>query len=233
MSSESSFEKLWREKFSQALKCVAGEDVRDRVMRGADELSTNASMEEIFAWSAEAMRRLDSDVNPREAQQILLECACQYPRAGLQQVRQAYERTKDTDLAHQMLQTQFESFLRDTLKLNEATVQYVVDKGWGLAGIKQGNKIIATKIPKSGQLEEYLREPDAVRRRRLYCHCPRIRNMVATDMEMSNTYCYCGAGFYKGVWEEILQRPVEIEVVSTVLGGDDACTFEIRLPAED
>ena len=45
-------------------------------------------------------------------------------------------------------------------------------------------------------------------------------------------YCYCGAGFYTGIWEEILQKPVKVEVLESVLKGDDVCTFAIYLPYE-
>jgi predicted hydrocarbon binding protein len=43
-------------------------------------------------------------------------------------------------------------------------------------------------------------------------------------------YCYCGAGFYKDIWEEILQQPVEVELLSSVLQGDDTCQVAIHLP---
>ena len=46
------------------------------------------------------------------------------------------------------------------------------------------------------------------------------------------SYCYCGAGYYKGIWEEVLQRPVEVEVLESVLDGGDVCRVAITLPAE-
>jgi predicted hydrocarbon binding protein len=46
------------------------------------------------------------------------------------------------------------------------------------------------------------------------------------------TYCYCGAGFYKGIWEYILQRPVRVEVRESVLKGDDVCRIIVHLPED-
>jgi len=46
------------------------------------------------------------------------------------------------------------------------------------------------------------------------------------------TYCYCGAGFYKGIWEEILQEPVEVEVLESVLKANEVCKIAIHLPLE-
>ncbi len=45
------------------------------------------------------------------------------------------------------------------------------------------------------------------------------------------TYCYSGAGFYNGIWEEILQESVDIELLSNVLQGNEVCSFAIYLPA--
>ncbi len=158
-------------------------------------------------------------------------CACQYPKSDLQAMRKAYEDTKDAGVAHQMLQEQFESFLRNTLELSEELVEEMVSKGWGVAGNKQGSTVIATKIPKSGFLVEYMKETDPEKKRQYYCHCPRVRDVLETMETISPTYCYCGAGFYKGIWEEILQEPVDVEVLASVLAGDDVCTIAVYLPS--
>lgn len=129
-----------------------------------------------------------------------------------------------------MLQEQFESFLRNTLGLDDALVAEIVRRGWGAAGVKQGHTIVATKIPKSGYLVQYMQETDPEKKRQYYCHCPRIRDVLKTSSTLSPTYCYCGAGFYKGIWEEILQQPVEVEVLETILKGDDVCKIAIYLP---
>jgi hypothetical protein len=131
-----------------------------------------------------------------------------------------------------MLQERFEAFLRDGLQLDDELIEDVVGRGWGAAGIWTGREIIATKIPKSGHLVEYLNEVDPERRRQLYCHCPRVRDVLSSPYSLSPTYCFCGAGYYQGIWEGILQQPVEVDLRASVLKGDDVCTVAIRLPAE-
>jgi predicted hydrocarbon binding protein len=111
-------------------------------------------------------------------------------------------------------------------------MEEILRRGWGLAGVRKGNTIIATKIPKSGYLVEYMRETDPQKKRQYYCHCPRIRDVLKSSETLSPTYCYCGAGFYKGLWEEILQEPVEVELLESVLKGDDVCKVAIRLPVD-
>lgn len=75
-----------------------------------------------------------------------------------------------------------------------------------------------------------MREIDPQEKRQYYCHCPRVRDALKTGVTISATYCYCGAGFYKGIWEEILQEPVEVEVLKSVLKGDQVCTIAVHLP---
>ena len=89
---------------------------------------------------------------------------------------------------------------------------------------------MATKIPKSGYLIEYMKETDPDLKRQYYCHCPRVRDTMRASEIISPTYCYCGAGFYKGIWEEILQRPVEVEVLESVLAGGEVCKIAVHLP---
>jgi len=169
-------------------------------------------------------------VEEGERRAILASCACQYPVDALQEMRKAYQETGDISLAHDMLQAQFESFLRDTLHLDDGLVAAIVKRGWGSAGVKRGGTIIATKIPKSGYLLEYTRETVLARKRALHCHCPRIRDALLSSVPISATYCYCGAGFYKGIWEEVLQQRVEVELLETVLRGDEVCKFAVYLP---
>jgi hypothetical protein len=221
------FERAWLAKLSDCLDDAAGEETRRQVMAGSEGLSAESSSDQVIAWTRGAMERLGVLVDESTSRQVLTGCACQYPKQGLQAARQAYEETGDLSLVHGMLQAQFEVFLRDSLELPEEYVELVVSRGWGLAGILDGSRILATKIPKSGYLLDYLQEPDPERRRQYYCHCPRVREILNTRDGLPVSYCYCGAGFYKGIWEEILQQPVEVEVLESVLAGGEVCTIAI------
>lgn len=228
---DTDFERYWITKFSRYLSEIAGEEVRREVMQDSEKPSTSSSHQEIIDWTIDTMNRLDALVDEVKRRDIMTGCACQYPKSDLQEIRRTYDENKDIHLAHRMLQEQFTSFLKDSLKLDDELIEDIINRGWGLAGIKKGNTIIATKIPKSSYLIEYMKETDPRRKRALYCHCPRVRDLLKTrDKRLSTTYCYCGAGFYKDIWEEILQKPVKVKVLETVLKGDDTCQFAIDLP---
>ncbi len=225
------FEKYWLAKFSKYLKEIAGINIHNGIMKGCEGFSDNSNREEIIKWSKKAIEKLDSLVDEEKRIKIMTGCACQYPKYDLQEIRKKYGETKDIDLVHQMLLEKFILFLKDSLKLDTGLVKDIINRGWGLAGVKKGNTIIATKIPKSGNLTLYMKEHDPEKKRALYCHCPRVRDVLKTpDIKISPTYCYCGAGFYKGIWEEILERPVKVKVLKTVMKEDDTCQIAIYLP---
>lgn len=224
------FEKYWLGKFSRSMEDIAGKEIKDKIMAGSEGLSDSSGRNEVISWSRKAMEELDELVDAEQRGEIMTRCACQYPKSELEEIRKKYEETRSVELAHGMLQKKFVSFLKDTLNLETDLINDIIDRGWGVAGRFEGNKIIATKIPKSGYLMEYMKETDPVKKRAIYCHCPRIRDALKTGVTISPTYCYCGAGFYKGIWEEILQKPVKVEMLESVMKGDDVCKIAISLP---
>jgi hypothetical protein len=81
------------------------------------------------------------------------------------------------------------------------------------------------------ELKEYLKATDPREKGYHYCHCPRVREAIKLpEHGISTTYCYCGAGFYKDIWEKILQQTVEVEVLETALQGCCVCRIAIYLP---
>ena len=226
------FERAWLAKFSDCLNIQAGEQAREVVMQGSEALSSRSSSEEVITWSRHAMERLQETVDPAGAQEIMAGCACHYPMDVLQEIREVYRATSSVDTALRELQARFEALLRDTLGLSDELIQEVVSLGWGSAGVRHGDTIVATKIPKSGNLIAYFQEDDPEKRRQLYCHCPRIREVLATSETIPPIYCYCGAGFYKDIWEKILQQPVKVEVLKSVLAGADVCTIAVHPPRD-
>lgn len=223
------FDKMWIQKLSDSLEKTASARTREEVLRGSEGLSSSSSRDDVIRWTQCAMRKMQDLLSQRQQIQTMTACACQYPLSQLKEIRRTYEQSKDVVAAHDMLQQQFVSFLRNSLGLDDAQVNLVVTRGWGLAGILDGNRIVATKIPKSGNLKAYLAETSEDAQRQYYCHCPRVREAVSTGETIPPLYCYCGAGYYRGIWEEILQRPVRVTLLKSVLLGDDVCQFELDL----
>ncbi|MFX0058286.1 MAG: hypothetical protein ACFE85_08835 [Candidatus Hodarchaeota archaeon] len=233
MSEEFDFEKYWIKKYSKCLDNIVGHKIRKKVMKGSERLTDNSNREEIIRWSKKAVEKMDSLIDEQKIVEIMTGCSCQYPKNQLQNIKEKYNEIKDIALAHKMLQEQFEEFLNNpSLNLSEEIIKDIISKGWGSAGILKGDKVIATKIPKSGYIIDYYKIDDKVEKRNIYCHCPRVRDALKLNIQLPMSYCYCGAGFYKGIWEEILQKPVKVKILETVMKGDDVCRFEIQFPSD-
>ncbi|MGD8395323.1 MAG: hypothetical protein PVF43_07590 [Candidatus Eiseniibacteriota bacterium] len=231
MDATTDFDRQWLERLATSTERHAGPAVCRRVLRGSDRLDADSPRDEVIDWTRAALQRLAHHTSDRQRHDIMTGCACEYPRHRLAAIRAAYRRTGDVAVAHRMLEEQFVDFLRETLELDAATVRLILGRGWGLAGVlRDDGTLLATKIPASGQLRAYLETRDPERRRLLYCHCPRVRDAVRLGRTLPVTYCLCGAGFYRGIWQEILGRPVRVEVVSSVLAGDEACRILVHLP---
>ena len=230
MSPVIDFERTWLLKLSNAIDFSSGEDIRRKVLDGSENLTDKTPRQEIIEWTVNAVEKLESHLGEAETDRIMTLCACRYPTSGLQKAREVWERTGYIDRVVDILQEQFESSMRDSIDLSEEEIEYVVSRNMGLAGIRQENTIIATKIPKSGFLKKYINEKDSKKRREYYCHCPRVRDAIKSGDAVPPSYCYCGAGFYKGIWEDILQMPVEVEVIESLFTGSDVCRIAIHLP---
>ena len=224
------FEKNWLGKLRSGLDLNLDPKERDRVLAGSELLTMESATMEKIVWTCEMFKRLEDVADEKNRQDILTGCACHYPKAELEDARGIYLETGDVDQVIDLLQAKFETFLREVLELDEELVGEIITRGWGLAGVREGSQIIATKIPKSGYLVDYFQAEDPIEKRKLYCHCPRVRDGVGEDPQLPQTYCYCGAGFYQGIWETVLGEPVQVEVLESVMHGGNVCKIVVHLP---
>ena len=231
MSEDYDFDKHWLSKLSNNVADVVGEENSTKILEGSENISKNSSREEVFEWTTDAMDKLEALTTKEDSKQIMLSCACHQPEEALQPFKELYEETGNIDLVLEKMQIKFEKFIRDALQLEDKYVQEIIRRKMGFAGIREGNKIIATKIPKSAFIKQWFEESDSSKKRALFCHCPRIRDVLEDETKiLPKEYCYCGGGYYKHIWETIPQKPVEIEILQTAMHGDEVCQYAIHLP---
>jgi hypothetical protein len=58
------------------------------------------------------------------------------------------------------------------------------------------------------------------------CYCGAVKK---TKVPFSATYCQCSCGWYRQLFETLLDRPVEVELVGSIIQGDECCQFLIRI----
>ena len=58
------------------------------------------------------------------------------------------------------------------------------------------------------------------------CYCHKIKGF---EGDIPDNYCYCSVGWVKEMFEQALDRPVEVELEASVLRGDEACRLRVLL----
>jgi hypothetical protein len=221
------FEERWLAKLNHCLTEYYSVEKASRLLQGSDPEN---KVDKVIDWTRALVEKLEQE-DPVTAKDVFTCMACQYPKANLTEISKIYRETKDIKKAHSMLQEQFIETIRKYLCLSEEEIRKVEERGWGVAGRIDGNKIISTKMP--FDWAGYWAEDDPEKRKFHFCHCPRIRDILRKgDPSIGETYCLCGGGFYKSIWEHILDSPVKVKVLKTVMKGDQVCQFEILLSEE-
>ncbi len=213
------FEKQWLRKLEIGLQKIGREDLFEKASR---------SHQENIGWSERLMILLNGELNKDEVIDVMCGCACLAPKDYLIILRDEYQTTNDIKFVHQLLQQYYIKTIKTYKDLNDEQLKYIIDNDMGMAGKLEGNTITAVKIPKD--FHEYFQTDDRDKKRYHYCHCPRIREeLKSNNKPVDKNYCYCGAGFYRDIWEYVLQRPVKVRIVESLLQGNEHCKIKIYL----
>ena len=203
----------WNELLATNLVRVLGREAERQVMQRSDELTVESTVEERFRWVRRAMERLEGLADEEERYDILSRCAHVFPASQIEKLRVVYEETK--------------ARTGDVLEAVDAVMAFMEeDPGWGERPRREGKVIYSSKKPRDP--EGYEKAERELEKRKAYCFCPLVREHLEGGMPI--TFCYCGAGWYRQQWEGAIGKPVTIEIVRSILKGDDLCEFAIRLP---
>ncbi|MFN2110041.1 MAG: DUF6144 family protein [Anaerolineae bacterium] len=58
------------------------------------------------------------------------------------------------------------------------------------------------------------------------CYCGSVSH---AKEPLSPTYCQCSCGWYRQLFETLLEKPVAVELVSSIIQGDESCRFLIHI----
>jgi hypothetical protein len=206
----------WLKRLTENLDRLSGEAVRKKVMKGSEGLGPDSEADEIATWFQGAIDRLDASVDDDVRKGIMMEsCPDAPPKARIRILQSKYRQLGLDALIRFMHQ----------------------DASWrGLSWyenpVRKGNVIYVKKVPYNPKGCEAASSADE--KRLNYCHCAIAKALMRSGKQISPTFCYCGAGWYKQIWEGILDKPVEkIEMLQSVCQGDDVCEFAIHLPIGD
>jgi len=205
----------WSELLRRHLDRVLGQAARQEVMQGGDVPAMESTVDERFQWVKGVVERLDRLVDEDQRYDILSSCAHVFPQGQIDKLRAVYEDARTRT--------------GDPLGAVDAVIEFMdQDPGWGERPLRQGHVLYSSKAPRDPK--GYANAKDEREKRQAYCFCPLVRSNL--DEGMSRTFCYCGAGWYRQQWEGAIGKPVRVEIVRSVLQGDDVCRFAIHLPED-
>ncbi len=205
----------WVRLLERHARRVLGEDAGTDIMRGGEGLACEVGLDERFAWVKGAVQRLEGAADAQQAYDCLSSCAHVFPPSQIDKLRAVYARARSEGA--------------EPLAAVDAVLDFMaVDPGWGERPRREGRVIYHSKRPRDPKAFEAATTP--AEKARAYCFCPIIRERL--DAGMPPAFCNCGAGWFRQQWEGATGRPVQIEIVESLLRGDERCTFAVRLPED-
>jgi len=205
----------WNALLARHLTRVVGADGRAAVMEGSEAIGIETPLDDRFQWVKQALERLDGLADEHQTYDVLSSCAHVFPAEQVAKLTAAYEEARERT--------------GDGLQAVDAVLAFMDDDpGWPAGSRREGRIIYAAKSPRDPQA--YEKAQSEAEKKQAYCFCPIVRNHL--DQGMPTSFCYCGAGWYRRQWEGAIGKPVTIEIVKSILKGDDVCQFAIRLPDE-
>ncbi|MBN1149457.1 MAG: GyrI-like domain-containing protein [Anaerolineales bacterium] len=199
----------WLDRLGRGVESCAGEAARRYVMQGSEQLSIFSQSETKSQWVIGAMERLDATLDEQGCYQTMTGCAHRFPAVRIERMKAEFERLGDIDA------------LIDVMRQ---------DLFWYEVLHREGDILYVTKNPVDP--EGHRNAQSEVEKRAAYCHCGMMRAAILAQARVSPTFCYCGAGWYTRLWQGILGQPVRIELLRSVMQGDEDCTFAIHLPQD-
>ncbi|MFW9982775.1 MAG: hypothetical protein ACFFE3_12785, partial [Candidatus Thorarchaeota archaeon] len=114
-------------------------------------------------------------------------------------------------------------------EIDEEVISYVRARPTIEGGIREGNRVIITKIPYLAK--QFIHATNDKMKRYYFCHNPWIRDALKEeDQPINPVFCGCSAGYFKNFWDAVLGLPVRVEVLKSVINGDAICEFALHLP---
>lgn len=201
----------WERRLAEGLEQVLGLEASKQVMTGIEAITDESSAETYREWIHAAMRRLDDVTDSLEEKYKVVSCCAHvFPQERIDFLRKIYAQHHEID---------------DVLR------EMYQDPDWYEDPVRRGSQLHMRKVPYNA--EAYQKAVTPLERRMAYCHCAFVRPYLEeTPARISPTFCWCGAGWYRRLWEGILDQPIQVEHVETLVKGNDRCTLVITLPLD-
>jgi hypothetical protein len=240
---------------SQRIAAIAGEEVRDDVMKEITLPPVGAPPSAYPPVTRDIVAALSRAVDEETCRNILTGNIHGIPPSAHADAAARFAAESDIDRFLADHHARAVATLRDHASsgrpwfeqiITDRVVEYVAANQEILSGVRDGKRVWVTKIPFDP--DGFLSESDPAKRRYLACHCPLAREALspqafspqafspsgrtgaAATADVPAIWCRCSAGFEKQLFDAIFGESVEVEVTESLLAGDDRCRFAITIP---
>ncbi len=195
----------WTRRFSNKLEMVLGSEAKAKILAPMNDLDIDSPAAVRHQSLCNALTILEQKASDEEQYEILSHCAHIFPVELIPPMRELFRSTGNVD----------------------TVIDAMISKGGYYPKLlrREGSIIYEEKSPANPTA--YKEAKTDAERRRAYCFCPLIRNHLD---ETPKSFCNCSAGWPKQLWEGLLERPLKIQVVRSLINGDNTCEFAIHLP---
>ncbi|NVM45398.1 MAG: hypothetical protein HWN79_10815 [Candidatus Lokiarchaeota archaeon] len=215
-----------------------GEQTRDEIFKDLIIPPVGVHPEKKPKFTKKVMKRMEDNLGKESTIALLSPCLHGRPPDDIEGDKtilselgiDGFLEKKHQDLIKRLKSHRDDGTLEFAQSIDDEVIDFVRNNQEFGAGVRKGNFIYISKIPY--QTKKYLTIEDNNMKKYYLCYCPWVRGALkeGTDDELSNSFCYCSAGWYKLYWDQIFEQPVKVKPVKSALNNDMECTFTVHIP---
>ena len=203
----------WLRGLEDGVRATAGDDAAERVMAGSEGLSGALDAAKTAEWVAGAMQRLEQVIEDDATRACVLHgCSHRYLIQSAEGLWAKYELLGD-----------FRKLVEQVNADGSLAGTYTIDES--------GPEPLLIIERRPARPQAYAEASDPKEKRYLACFCPLIREAIRRGETSSRTFCHCSGGWYVQEWEPIFGEKPRVEVLRTLLEGEESCIFAVHIPA--
>jgi hypothetical protein len=222
----------------ERLAATAGKAAHGRVFHDLEMPPLGSPQESYPKLTKTVLDRMEGELPAGTCREIMTWNYHNIPTEAFKERKQRFEKAASIDDylkgEHERLIKELEDCMREgrpwfEQEITPEVLEFVRGNQEICTGLRRGDKIYATKIPSAPK--QFLKEKDPEMRKYYACHCQLVRTALRDGKpRIPATFCYCSAGFEKVHFDAVFGEPVEVEMLETLLKGDERCRFAIKIP---
>lgn len=192
-------------------------------------------------FTASFIELLEKSLDANTLRRVLASNHHQIPETAFLEERTHYENAETFDQylkeLHDRKVKVLEKHLHDGTvwfeqNITQEVVDFVKSNQEVLSAVRSGDTLYITKIPYD--VEAFLKADTPIEKAYHACHCPFAKESIGKNKnQISDTWCYCSAGFAKFPFDVLFNRELKATVLENAIRGDLLCRFSISLEGID